>query len=159
MRPDEIEQLRDEAAPQPAEPVADAPANDAPEADAPALEPAQPIPREQLAMMMAGVVKGVATPLCRRARVTALEPKECLDLGDAIAGLLSVYGFDRIGDPKVAAWFGLGVTAAGIIVARERLPDAPREKPVGDPPPPPANPPAPPASDRDVYGNGGAVQS
>jgi len=116
MSADELNTLREEAAPPPAEAVADAP-------------PADILPPVDAGLQQAlgQVVRGLSAPICRKARVTDLEAGEADALGASLALLVTVYDVGPK-DPKGAAWMGFGLTVVGVIGNRRRLPPEPGEE-------------------------------
>lgn len=64
----------------------------------------------------------VATMVTTRYQVAALEAQEKAALAAAICRLAEAYKL-RIQDEKVAAWLGVGATAAAIIMPRVKLPE------------------------------------
>lgn len=155
MRKDELEQLRKEIEPPaPAEPAAE-PTGD-PETPVAVGEPVA-VTRDQLAGIFSGGVIAISVPLCRRARVTTLEPDEVQRMALALADLASAYGLDKIGDPKIAALFVVGSTALSIVAARKKLPDMSPAKPADAPAADKVDPPpAAPSDDTAKYLRGGA---
>lgn len=120
MSKDEIADLRVEAGLDPAE--QDQPqAADPPPPESPAPVVVEPITREQLGKLMAQVAVGIGRPLCARARVTEISKEEADTIGLALADLMIVYNWNRIEDPRVAAWIGVGVSVVGVIGNRRRL--------------------------------------
>jgi hypothetical protein len=94
---------------------------------APAPEPTlPPAPDPGLSMALSGVVMAVSKPVCRKARVTDLQPTEAEALGASLAVLVEMYDIGPK-DPRAAAWMGLGLTVVGIIGNRQRLPDTPQQ--------------------------------
>ena len=89
-----------------------------------------------LSAALGKVVHALSGPICRKARVTGLAAEEAEALGASIALLVQVYDVGPK-DPKGAAWMGFGLTALGIIAARDKLPEPEA------PPPPVAAPAAP----------------
>jgi len=116
MSADELNTLREEAAPPPVEAGAEAqPADILPPVDA------------GLQQALGQVVRGLSAPICRKARVTDLEAGEADALGASLALLVTVYDVGPK-DPKGAAWMGFGLTVVGIIGNRRRLPPDPGEE-------------------------------
>lgn len=110
----EIDGLRAEAAA-----VEPAPA-DAGAEPAPASEP-PPFDRAGMVAMIGQGVAAIGGIVCRRARVTPLEPGEVEAVASALANLAAVYDLGRNLDPRTAAWCGLGLALAGVAARRERL--------------------------------------
>lgn len=115
MAIDEIDTLRAEAAP-----VTEPEAEISPPAEC--LPPVDPA----LSQTMAMVVAGLSAPICRKANVTGLDPRESDMLGAAIAQLVTVYDIGPK-DPKGAAWMGFGLCCVGVVSARQRLPESLKE--------------------------------
>lgn len=69
--------------------------------------PAGPVDPRQIRAICNGLVAGVGARMCRRANVTPLEPEEVDFIGEALQDVITVYGLDQYGDPRVMAWLGL----------------------------------------------------
>lgn len=88
-----------------------------------------------LAAVLSKVTHALSAPICRKAKVTGLAVEEAEALGSSLALLVQVYDIGPK-DPKGAAWMGFGLTALGIIAARDKLPEAEVPPPAVAPPPP-----------------------
>lgn len=56
--------------------------------------------------------------VCKMARVPALQLEEEQMLSGAVKGVLDAYDFGQDLDPRTAAWIGLGMAGAAVVVPR-----------------------------------------